>query len=113
MLLTWAFNIAWYFVLMRSFFPEATWVWAVFSIGVASVGVALPSSPAYIGVLEAALVGSLSLFGADEAVALAYALVAHILYLVITGVIGIVGFLQQGQSLGQVYNQLRSRSEAK
>lgn len=109
MLLTWAFNIAWYYVLMISFFPEATWLWVVFAIAVSSLGVALPSSPAYIGVLEAVLVGALSLFGADEATALAYALVAHALYFVVTGVLGLIGFWQQGQSLGDVYGQLMAR----
>lgn len=113
MLLTWAFNVAWYYVVMRSFFPEATWLWALFSIAVSSIGVALPSSPAYIGVLEAAMVGSLSLFGANEATALAYAVVTHILYILLTGILGIIGFWQQGQSLGDVYKQLRSRSAAK
>ena len=43
MLLTWFFNVAWYYVLMRSFLSEATWLWALFSIAVASVGVAIHS----------------------------------------------------------------------
>jgi len=113
MLLTWLFNLAWYYVLMRIFFNQATWLWAAFSIAVASVGVALPSTPSYIGVLEVALVGSLSLLGANENVALAYALVAHVIYFVITGILGIIGFWQQGSSLGAIYKQLLTRSPAK
>ena len=113
MLLTWLFNLAWYYALMRIFFSEATWLWAAFGIAVASVGVALPSTPSYIGVLEIALVASLSLLGANENVALAYALVAHVIYFVMTGILGIIGFWQQGQSLGAIYNQLLSRSPAK
>jgi uncharacterized protein (TIRG00374 family) len=109
MLLTWFFNIAWYYVLMRSFLPEATWLWALFSSAVASVGVAIPSSPAYIGVFEGVIVGALTLFGVDPAVSLAYAVVAHILYFVITGIIGVIAFWLQGESLGAVYNQLLSR----
>jgi uncharacterized protein (TIRG00374 family) len=109
MLLTWFFNVAWYYVLMRSFLPEATWLWALFSIAVASVGVAIPSSPAYVGVFEAVVVGALTLFGVDPAVSLAYALVGHVIYFVITGVIGVVGFWQQGASLSAVYNRLMSR----
>jgi uncharacterized protein (TIRG00374 family) len=109
MLLTWFFNVAWYYVLMRSFFPEATWLWALFTIAVASVGVAIPSSPAYVGVFESVMVGAMSLFGVDPAVSLAYAVVAHILYFVITGIFGIIGFWQQGESLGAVYNQLLRR----
>jgi hypothetical protein len=109
MLAAWACNVGWYYVLMRGFFPEAPWLWALFTIGVASLGVALPSSPAYIGVLETALVGALSLFGVDPSVALAYAVVAHVIYFVITGLIGIFGFWQQGQSLGAIYQKLLAR----
>lgn len=110
MLLTWCFNVAWYYVLMRSFLPQASWLWAMFTIGVASVGVAIPSSPAYIGVFESVLVGAMTLFGVDPAISLAYAVVAHILYFVITGIVGIFGFWQQGESLGAVYNQLLNRN---
>ncbi|MEX2160361.1 MAG: lysylphosphatidylglycerol synthase transmembrane domain-containing protein [Anaerolineales bacterium] len=113
MSLTWMMNVAWYYVLLRSFLPEATWLWAFFAIAISSLGVALPSSPAYIGVLETALVAALSLFGVDPAIALAYALVAHLLYFIITGIIGIIGFWQQGQSLGDVYRQLLARPAAK
>ncbi len=119
MLLTWFFNVAWYYVLMRSFFPDqnnggpATWLWAAFSIAVASLGVALPSSPAYIGVFEAALVLALGRgFGANESTVLAYAIVAHVLYFVITGIIGVIGFWQQGESLGEVFKKLLSRPTA-
>jgi uncharacterized protein (TIRG00374 family) len=113
MLLAWLFNVAWYYVLMRAFLPEAQWLWAFFAIAVSSLGVALPSSPGYIGVLESALVGALSLFGVDPSIALAYAVAAHILYFAITGILGIYGFWQQGQSLGDVYRKLLTRPAAK
>jgi uncharacterized membrane protein YbhN (UPF0104 family) len=109
MLLTWGFNIAWYYVLMRAFLPAAEPLWALFSIGVASVGVALPSSPGYIGVFEGVLVGALSFFSVDPAVALAYAVVAHVTYLAITALIGVIGFWQQGESLGGIYRKLLAR----
>jgi hypothetical protein len=110
MILTWFFNVAWYYLLLLAFVPEATPLWAFFSIAVASLGVALPSSPAYIGVLEGALVASLGVFGVDPSTSLAYALVAHALYLLITGIFGVIGFGQQGQSLGDVYHQLITRN---
>jgi uncharacterized protein (TIRG00374 family) len=112
MALAWFFNVAWYYILLRSFIPVAPWLWAFFSIAVASLGVALPSSPGYVGVLETAMVGSLSLFGVDPSISLAYALVAHVLYFILTGVIGIYGFWEQGQSLGEVYRKLLNRPES-
>lgn len=109
MVLTWLFNVAWYFVLMRAFFPMAAWLWGFFSVGVASLGVALPSSPGYIGVFEGVLVGALSFFNADPAVALAFAVVGHLTYFAVTGILGIIGFWQQGESLGGIYRKLLNR----
>lgn len=109
MVLTWLTNVGWYFVLMRAFFPMAEWLWGFFTVAVSSLGVALPSSPGYIGVFEGVLVGALSLFNADAAVALAFAVVGHVTYFVVTGIIGIIGFWQQGESLGGIYRKLLNR----
>jgi len=59
------------------------------------------------------IVGAMSLFGVDPAISLAYAVVGHVTYFVITGIIGIIGFWQQGESLGEVYNQLLRRGVVK
>lgn len=109
MLLTWGFNLAWYYVLLRSFLPTAQWLWVLFGVGASSLGVALPSSPGYIGVFEGVLVGALSVFVIDPALALAFAVVAHLTYFAITGILGIVGFWQQGESLGGIYRKLINR----
>jgi hypothetical protein len=107
--LAWFFNLAWYYILLRAFFPSSEWLWAIMAVGVGSLGVALPSSPAYIGVLEGAVVAALSLFGVDPSLSLAYALVAHALYFVVTGILGAWGFSQQGRSLKNVYQRLLKR----
>lgn len=109
--MAWFFNLAWYYVLLRTFAPQATFLWVIFAISVSSLGVALPSSPAYVGILEGAMVASLALFGVDPALSLAFTLVAHVLYIVVTGVIGVFAFGRQGQSLASVYRQLLARTE--
>ena len=110
MLLAWGFNFSWYYLLLRTFVPEAAALWMVFAIAATSLGVAVPSSPAYVGVLEGVMVAALSLFGVAEALSLAFALVAHAVYFVVTGIIGIYAFGKQGQSLSGVYKQLLTRS---
>jgi hypothetical protein len=110
MLVTWAFNVSWYFVLLRAFFPQADILWALFLVGVSSLGVAVPSSPAYVGVLEAAIVGALSLFSIDASSALAYALMAHGIYFVITVAIGAFALAQDGASLVDLYRQIRTQA---
>jgi uncharacterized protein (TIRG00374 family) len=108
--LTWVLNFLYYFTLMKAFFPETQFMWAVLSVGVVSLGVAAPSTPAYIGVYEAATVGSLALFGLEESTAFAYAIVGHAMYFIITGILGAIGLARDGQSLGEVFRGLRNRN---
>ncbi len=107
--LAWFFNMLWYLALQRAFFPEINWLWAAMTIGAGSLGVAIPSSPGYVGVLEGTVVAAFSLFGVDPAISLAYAIVAHTLYFIVTGVLGAIGFSQQGRSLGAIYQRLLNR----
>lgn len=110
MALNWLVAIGQYYVLLRAFLPEASPLWATFSLGVAALGIAAPSSPGAIGVLEISLVGALSLFGVDPSTALAFALVTHLLNYVVTGTIGAYALTLDGQSLGQLYRQVRGLS---
>lgn len=110
MLLTWALNISWYWVLLKAFIPEAEFLWAAFSVGVASLGIAVPSTPGYIGVFELATITALGLFGILEADALAYSLVSHAVYLVITVLLGLVGFSLESISVREVFQKARNLS---
>jgi uncharacterized protein (TIRG00374 family) len=109
LLLTWAMNVSWYLMLLWAFIPNAEILWAVFSVAVVSLGVSAPSTPAYIGVFEAVQVSALALFGVETSIALAYAVIAHSLYFIITVVIGAVGLTRDGLTLGEVFQQLRNR----
>lgn len=109
MLLTWALNISWYYILMWAFIPGVEPLWVVFSVAVVSLGVAAPSTPAYIGVFEAVQVAALMLFGIPESTALAYAVVSHSLYFIITVTLGGIGLARDGTSLGEVWGKMRER----
>ncbi|MFC1995978.1 lysylphosphatidylglycerol synthase transmembrane domain-containing protein [Chloroflexota bacterium] len=98
--------VAHYFILL-AFVPDATLLWMAFSLSVAMIGIALPSSPGYIGVYEAALVGALAAFGVPYENALAFALVDHVIYLGLTGILGGYALLREGQSLGQLFRRVQ------
>jgi uncharacterized protein (TIRG00374 family) len=108
MLVTWLFNISWYWVLLKAFVPEAKFLWAAFSVAVGSLGVAVPSTPGYIGVFEFATVTALGLFSISESDAFAYALVSHALYLVVTVLLGLVGFSRESISVRDVFRRART-----
>jgi uncharacterized protein (TIRG00374 family) len=111
MVVNWLMAVGQYYVLLLAFLPQASLLWAVFSLGVAALGIAAPSSPGAIGVLEISLVGALSLFGIDPSTALAFALTAHLLNYVVTGTIGAYALILDGESLGQLYGRVRRISK--
>lgn len=107
-LLNWILAITQYFVLMQAFFPEAKLLWAAFSLGVVSLGIAAPSSPGAVGVLELSVVGALSVFKLAPSTALAFALVLHAIQFVLTGVLGAYALSRDGDSLSGIYQRLQS-----
>jgi len=77
-LVLWIVNAAAFAVCFRGFElpvpPEA----ALVLQGVVGFGVALPSSPAFVGVFEAAARGTLALYGVDATRAVSYAVAYHV-----------------------------------
>jgi len=112
-----AWILAWleYFILLRCFVPEATIWWAALGLGALAFGVAIPSAPAYVGVFEGALVLALvPLVGEPQkGLIIAYALVIHITHFVINGLLGLIGFLVQGDSISGLFKDIaRHRTQS-
>jgi len=106
-LLNWGMAIAQWCVLLRAFFPQVRLLWATFVLGVTALGVAVPSSPGSIGVMEASVMGALAVFVDDPSTALAAALTAHLANILITGVLGAYALARDGLSLTGVYRDVR------
>lgn len=106
-LLNWLVAIGQYWLMLHAFFPAAKFLWATFSLGVAALGIAAPSSPGAVGVLELSIVGALSLFSLDASVALALALVIHVVQYLITGVLGSIALARDGESLMDIYRLVK------
>lgn len=106
--LDWAIALLQYYVLVSAFVPGAKFLWSSFSLIVAALGIAVPSSPGGVGVFEAAVVGALALFGISSSVALAAAITAHVIQYTVTGVLGIYALVKDGESLTGLYRRVRS-----
>ncbi len=75
---------------------------AFFLQGVLGIGVALPSSPGFFGVFEAAAVAGLGIYGVSRDVAVSWALGFHLLSFIPITVMGAVYFARAGLSFGNV-----------
>jgi hypothetical protein len=107
MLLNWGIAILQYYLIMAAYFPNPSLLWAVFSLGVSALGVAAPSSPGAVGVMELSIVAALSVLGLDASAALAFALTLHAIQYLTTGVIGGYALFRDGESLAGMYSRLR------
>jgi uncharacterized protein (TIRG00374 family) len=104
----WIVSFLQYYLLLIAFFNNAELRWALFALGVAALGVAAPSSPGNIGVLEGVLVAALAVFQLDYAKSLAFALTIHVIQYVLSILFGVYGLSQEGETLMGLYRQLRN-----
>ncbi|MBT3389380.1 MAG: flippase-like domain-containing protein [Chloroflexi bacterium] len=103
----WIFAVLIQFLFLRAFYANAKIIHATFALGVSAMGVAIPSSPGYVGVYEAAIVGALAVFGIPFSTAFAFAVTAHLAYVLITGVLGAYGLSSSNLSIGQIFQNLK------
>ncbi len=112
MTINWAIAIVQYSVILLAFFPDTQVFWAMFGLGAAAFGGAIPALPGGVGTFEGIMGGAVALVTGDpnneviKANAFASALVAHMLNYLITGVIGIYALSREGQTLSGVYQEL-------
>ncbi len=108
-LLNWLLGVTQYYLLLLAFFPDATPLWAAFTLGAGALGLALPSSPGGVGVYEGGVVMAMTLLSPDRSRAAAFAFSAHLFNFLITGLIGGYALSREGETLGSLYRRLRNR----
>ena len=106
MTLNWATAIVSYYCIIRAFFPETQVTWAMFGLGAAAFGGAIPSLPGAVGTFEGAFGGALVLLTGNESVSFAAALTGRLYNYINSGVIGGIGLAREGQTLSGVYQEL-------
>lgn len=85
---------------------------ALFLMGVIAIGVALPSSPGFFGVFEAAALAGLTLYGVQSDLAVSWALGFHLLSFLPITLIGLYYFLRLGMKFGDLGQPTRPTAEA-
>jgi len=108
MTVNWGTAIVSYYFIISSFFPEATTVWAMFGLGMAAFGGAIPSLPGAVGTFEGVFSWAMTLLSGDASTSLAVALTTRFYNYLNSMVLGAIGLSIQGQTLSGVYQQLRN-----
>jgi glycosyltransferase 2 family protein len=105
LLLAWLTTILNSFIFIHAVAPQAQLWWSAFSIGVLSMGIALPSAPAALGIYEGSLVAAMTILGISPSSALACAVVIHFMGFSTTIVLGLIGLAREGRSLKQLFSE--------
>jgi glycosyltransferase 2 family protein len=105
---SWIIAYVVYFVVLVGMVPSAKFWWGIFTDAVLSMGIAIPSAPAALGVFEASLVGALAILGISNTSALAYAIIMHFMQFVTTGLIGFYALAREGKSIGKLFGEATS-----
>ena len=103
----WLLYVLTWYILLLSLDPNAKFWWAIFTDSVAALGLAMPSAPGGLGVMEAATVGSLSLFGFSVSEAFAYSITMHFITYAVTIVLGLIGISKIGHSFLSLIQEIR------
>jgi uncharacterized protein (TIRG00374 family) len=111
----WVSGIAMFWVTIQAVAPTARLLEASFAMAATALGVALPSSPGFIGVFQ--LIGQQALVAPfpdhfTPASALTVALLYHLAYYLTTTALGAVGMLRLGMSLRAVRAEAAEAGEA-
>ena len=104
----WILWVVIYYVTVAQLAPGAPIWWGGFIGSVLSLGVAIPAAPASVGVYEASVVGAFAILGVSNSAGLAYAIVLHLVQIVVTTTFGLWGMFRDGRSLSSLLASLKN-----
>jgi uncharacterized membrane protein YbhN (UPF0104 family) len=107
MVLSWTLAGVEYWLVLRAFIPSGVPLWATFMLTMTLLGVAVPSSPGYIGVFEATGFLALSVFGVQSDTALTAKLSLHAMVFSIATALGAAALVAASETLEGVHRQTR------
>jgi uncharacterized protein (TIRG00374 family) len=105
-LISWILAGVEYSLVVRAVIPEASWRWAFFMLPVTLLGGAIPSTPGFLGVYEAAGVLALSTFGVAQSQALAATLLLHGMVYILGSGFGLIALASEGETISSLSRRL-------
>jgi uncharacterized protein (TIRG00374 family) len=112
MLLSWVLAGIEYGLVLRAVIPDAPLHWAFFMLPVTLLGGAIPSTPGFLGVYEAAGVLALSTFGVPESQALAVTLLLHGIVYILGSAFGLIALAREGETISSLSRRLQNWRES-
>jgi len=104
----WLCSALTFYLALKAFVPDAPYTYALFTTVVSTFVLLLPATPGSIGTLQLGIQKALAVFGVAEAVGLSFAIVFHVMELVVMDVLGAICLLREAGSWAKAKESLRS-----
>lgn len=106
---SWALSVAAGYVLMLAVWDDASFATTCLYIAAAALAIAVPAVPGNIGTYELSILLALQAtgYGEPSSTASAFAILVHGANLLVYAVLGVLGFVQEGITLGQLSRGVR------
>ncbi len=95
----WLVNASAFFLAFKAFGFDVPFAGALVLQGAVMIGIAVPSTPGYVGVLDTAIYGTLLLYGVDQPHGLAYGILCHLTTFIPITLLGALSAAQTGTRL--------------
>lgn len=89
---------------------QPTWAMTGFVVAAAALSIAAPSSPGQIGLFHAGVTAALVFLGQDKNMAFSFSVIYHALNLISMVILGMIGLVGTGATIGQVITTTRQYS---
>ena len=93
---------------LRAFVPDAPFTYALFTTVVTTFVLLLPATPGGIGPMQWGIQESLAVFGVPREVGLSFAIVFHVMEIIVMDVLGAICLLREAGSWAKAKEQLRT-----
>lgn len=101
---SWGFSAVAGYILMFTFYEQANWAATLLYIAAAAFAIAVPAVPGNLGPYEGSIILAIGAMGYAQpaGTAAAFAVLVHGVNLIVHAATGVLGFIQEGISLGQL-----------
>lgn len=101
---SWGFSALAGYILMFTFYEQANWAATLLYIAAAAFAIAVPAVPGNLGPYEGSIILAIGAMGYAQpaGTAAAFAVLVHGVNLIVHATTGVLGFIQEGISLGQL-----------
>jgi glycosyltransferase 2 family protein len=104
----WLCSALTFYLSLKAFVPDAPFSYALFTTVVTTFVLLLPATPGSIGTLQVGIQESLAVLGVSRDVGLSFAIVFHVMELIVMDLLGVICLLREAGSWAAAKESLRS-----